>query len=87
MLCRCIRRCYRRGKYWKVGEEYEFGSCPPSFEPVAAAIAEQLPPKEIQAADVPPDPPMDPEDLQTDAPDQGKPVQGKPVQRKRKKKE
>jgi hypothetical protein len=82
MLCRCKRRCYRRGKYWKVGEEYEFGSCPPSFEPVAAAIAiaEQLPPKEIQADKEPEEPMEIPDDLPAEA------APEKP-KRKRKKKE
>lgn len=63
MLCRCIRNCYRRGRYWKEGQEHEFDSCPPSFQPVPAAAAEtsvEVPPPreailpmETEAEDLP----------------------------------
>ena len=91
MLCRCIRNCYRRGRYWKEGQEHEFDSCPPSFQPVPAAAAEtsvEVPPPrepilpmETEAEDLPGGngvPPFPPEEWT-------EPEQPKPKRQRKKK--
>lgn len=63
MLCRCVRNCYRRGQYWKAGQEQEFDSCPPSFVPAApeAVVIETVQEKE-PATPHEPEPPSEPEE-------------------------